>query len=145
MTSEQSEAGSGPRKARGTRHGQYKHGLTKHPLYNTWNTIIFRCENPRCGTYEYYGGSGKKVCERWHDITAFIADINAAIGPRPEGRYAHGRPIYTLDRIDNDGHYSCGQCAECIRNGWPFNCRWATKSEQAANRRPRRWGKRKAA
>lgn len=138
MTSEQSKPKTGPGAPRGSRHGMYKHGLWKHPLYNTWNTIIFRCENPRCATYEYYGGSGVKVCQRWHDVALFIADIEAGIGPRPEGRYPNGRPLYTLDRIDNLGHYSCGHCEECERNGWPPNSRWATKSEQCLNRR--KWG-----
>ena len=124
-----------PGKARGPRHGQYKHGMFGHPLYGTWNLIRHRCENPRHRDYRYYGGSGIRLCERWHDVAAFVKDIEAGIGPRPEGQYPSGRPMYTLDRIDNNGHYSCGHCGECTRNGWTANSRWATKSEQGVNRR----------
>ena len=41
----------------------------------------------------------------------------------------------TIERIDNNGHYSCGRCPECIANGWPMNCKWATRIEQARNKR----------
>jgi len=42
----------------------------------------------------------------------------------------------TLDRIDNkDGHYSCGECEQCVNKNWPFNCKWSTKKEQDRNRR----------
>lgn len=39
----------------------------------------------------------------------------------------------SIDRKNNDGHYSCGKCEECIANGWPMNCRWATGKEQTRN------------
>jgi hypothetical protein len=91
------------------------HGKWNHPLYDTWVSMIARCENPRAVGYKNYGGRGIKVCDRWHDVVLFIADIGSIIGPRPLGR--------TLDRKHNDKDYG------------PTNVRWATPKQQAANRR----------
>lgn len=65
-------------------------------------------------TYRHYGGRGIEY-RLPLDFGEAARLLLASIGPRPKG--------YTLDRIDNDGHYEIG------------NLRWATKSEQNRNRR----------
>ena len=86
----------------------------KHPLYSTWVQMRFRCTSPKSEIYEYYGGRGISVCERWNDFDLFVEDM----GERPDG--------YSLDRIDVNGNYC------------PENCRWADRATQRANSRPHR-------
>ena len=105
-----------------------KHGLAvranRHPLYDTWKEIRARCYRKSKACFPNYGGRGIGMCQRWRDdFSAFAADLVN----RPAGM--------SLDRIDVDGHYSCGKCEECQSNGWSSNCRWATKREQANNTR----------
>jgi len=81
--------------------------------------MVRRCTDPKHKRFGDYGGRGIKVAPRWLDFWNFVEDM----GERPEGKYPSGRAIYSLDRIDNDGDYE------------PSNCRWASPSEQAKNKR----------
>lgn len=92
------------------------------PEWLAWNSMIKRCYRSNERSYEYYGGRGIKVCERWKEsFSNFIKDM----GHRPIG-IVRTRSSYSLDRINNDGNYE------------PNNCRWATGSQQNGNRRSRK-------
>ena len=94
-------------RARSIIHGRSKNDRT----YRIWMGMRRRCTDQRGNRFQYYGGRGIKVCDRWQDFALFLQDM----GEAPKG--------LTLDRIDGDGHYE------------PGNCRWATYSVQARNKK----------
>jgi hypothetical protein len=104
-----------------------KHGLSETPTHRSWWSMRNRCLNKNAMGYNYWGGRGVQICSRWNEkYVNFFEDM----GERPQGT--------TLDRIDNDGHYSCGKCDQCNKNGWTNNCRWATVEQQNRNKRPKK-------
>jgi hypothetical protein len=101
----------------------------KAPEYrHIYYDMVKRCYYPDFKCYKDYGGRGIEICKRWlSNKYNFFEDM----GDRPG-------PNYSIDRIDNDGHYSCGKCPECIRRGWPMNVKWADGFEQANKTRKNR-------
>lgn len=95
-----------------------------HECYSIWNGLKHRCLNETDNNYFRYGARGIKVCQGFHNFEFFVL----MVGDRP--------PLeHSIDRIDNDAHYSCGECEECKNNNWNFNLKWSTAKEQSYNRR----------
>ncbi len=92
------------------------HGMTNSSEYRIWTGMKTRCFNQNSRAFKDYGGRGVTMCESWAcSFDAFLADM----GPRPSD-------MHSIDRVDVNGNYD------------PSNCRWATKEDQANNKRTNR-------
>lgn len=95
-----------------------KHGMSETAIYSIWENMIKRCENPNNTAYKDYGGRGIQVCQEWRNsFDLFYSHVSKLPN--------FGEKGYTLDRSDNSQGYFAG------------NVRWATRKEQANNRRVR--------
>lgn len=108
--------------ARSTIHGDApRKGKTKE--WYAWVSAQGRTDNPNHPRSEYYGARGIKMCDF---IKTSYINFKSIIEKCPPDKNS-------LGRINNDGHYSCGKCEQCVNNGWPMNLRWENHQEQMNN------------
>jgi len=88
-----------------------KHGKSKSGEYNSYRSMIQRCQNPNNTSYKYYFNIG--ICSRWiKSFENFYEDM----GDKPSKKYS-------IERVDNSIGY------------YPENCVWGTPDEQSQNQK----------
>jgi hypothetical protein len=102
------------KKAASTAHLRKKYTPYEASLRRVVGGMKKRCVNVEDASYKNYGGRGIKFL--FGSVEDGVHWISANLPRKPS-------PKHTLDRTDNDGHYVAG------------NLRWATRAEQANNKR----------
>ena len=99
-------------------------GCPERKCYKAWVQAKQRVFNPKGPSWHRYGGRGITMCSGMrHSYDTFLQTVG--LPPFPS---------WSLGRIDNDGHYSCGACDDCKAHGWQNNVRWENLFDQNNNK-----------
>ena len=90
------------------------------PEWSVWRGIKKRCNYAKHPQYEYYGGKGIRVCDRWMEHGVGFKNFLADMGPRPS-------PLHELDRKDSSKDYC------------PENCRWLSRYDNRSRANSLAW------
>jgi len=95
---------------------QRRYAEKQPPEWMIWMCMKRRCHDGNHVMFQYYGGRGIRVCDRWLEAGTGFKNFMADMGQRPSADYS-------LDRIDPDKGYS------------KENCRWLEKAKNFASSR----------
>lgn len=89
--------------------------ISEQPEYQIWSQMKGRCMNKNHKKYQYYGGRGISVCDRWTEKGNGYINFIEDMGYRPTNKHS-------IERINVNGNYE------------PSNCIWIPISEQSVNK-----------
>lgn len=93
-------------------HGFAGKGKARHPMYQTWSSMVQRMTNPKNPAFQFYGGRGLQLEMEWLNFDRFREAM--------EGTWFPGA---TLERVNT------------LKGYGPDNCTWIPRARQQDNTR----------
>ena len=90
-----------PQRPKGKDHFAFRHGFTRTPLGDIFDSMVQRCTNPNNPSYKDYGGRGITICKEWLEDRGKFFEWAMSHG--------WGKGLF-IDREDNNEGYSPQNC-----------------------------------